>query len=142
MIVQDHLLQYEYYRIQGSNASHIGTPDLWVEAYNVETAAKIAIIAESSTGDALPMDIECIAEIQSSGNDSKIVLNQKRNPLILKRSFVPLLNKEHNGEIIDGAKQHPTVYVYDRPDRNIMFESDYIIGPPFVPYGWCVKVSN
>lgn len=112
VIVQDHVLQYEYYRSQGTPASQIGTPDLWVEAYNMESAAKMAILAESSTGDALPMDIEYIAEMQSSGNDdSKIVLNQKRKPLILKRPFVPLLNKEHNGEIIDGSKQHPTVYV-------------------------------
>lgn len=140
VIVQDHVLQYEYYRVQGSKNTQIDTPDVWLETYNAESAAKMAILSESSTGDELPMDIEYVAEMQCPGdNNCKVILNQKRNPLILKRPFVPLFNKESNGEIIDGTKQFPTVYVTVIQTKTELFINDYLIGHPFVHYVSALK---
>lgn len=124
IIVQDNIMQYAQYRTYAATTSQIGTADMWVEAYNVETAAKIAISMESKTGDEVPIEIECIAEMKSAAevaaaapatttavaapkaNDKpQIIVNDTRKPFKEMRPFVPLLNKENNGEFVDKVDQ-------------------------------------
>lgn len=141
LIAQDNILQYVQYRTYGNYSKatpDIETPDMWIEAYNMETAAKIALSTESKTGDELPMEIECITELKSSTTSTaaateaaetttaptaptkkahehnkgkpQIIMNDTRKRFKEMRPFVPLQNKENNAELnVDNQKQMQTM---------------------------------
>lgn len=109
-VTQDHVLQYEYFRAKNATGTETSSPELWVEIYNTETAAKTAIMSESNTGDEVPMDVEQITnlEILSDGH-SKIVISEQRQAFEMMRLFVPLPSKANNGVLMDSENQTQTM---------------------------------
>lgn len=110
MIVQEHVMQYEYYRYQNATDNNVyDMPDMWMETYNVEAAARIASTAESSDGINSPQAIQCIVDARVNGNLEQLTLLQKRRPCDGMQPFLPLRNRGTNGFFSRKQEQHQTM---------------------------------